>query len=89
MAVFSMPNFIAMASALLKADPADVSRQPIRVLRHHLNGVRAVCFEDAHRTRRTDAVAVQKNHDLAYSLLLGPGCHDPARPHGSDPIDLL
>ena len=55
----------------LEADAADVAREPIRVLRHDLDGIGPVSLEDAHRARRAHAMAVQKDHDLAHDLLLG------------------
>ena len=60
----------------LEADAADVARQPVRVLGHDLDGIRAVGLEDAHRAGRADAMAVQEDHDLAHDLLLGPGVGD-------------
>ena len=67
-----------------EADAADVAREAIRVLRHHLHGIGAVGPEYPHRPRRADAVAVQEHHDLADHLLLGPGISDPLRPHFPD-----
>ena len=54
MAVFSMPSFIAIASAVY------ISRQPIGVLRHDLDGLDPIGLVDPHRPRRTDAVAPKK-----------------------------
>ena len=71
----------------LEADAADVARQAVRVLRHDLDGVGAVGLVDAHRPRRADAVAVQKHHDLADDLLLGPGGDDAIRTHRADAVD--
>ncbi len=67
-----------------EADAADVARQAVGVLGHHLHGVLAVGLEDPHRPGRTDAMAVQKDHDLAHHLLIGPGLADPPAPHRSD-----
>ena len=67
-----------------KTDAADVTREAVRVLRHHLHGIGAVGPEYPHRPRRADAVAVQEHHDLANNLLLGPGIGDPLRPHPAD-----
>src|SRR5258708_21940315 len=73
----------------LEADAADIARQPIRVLRHHLDSIGAIGLEDAHRPRRADAMAVKEDHDFAYDLLLfGPGDSDTAGPHWTDAIDL-
>ena len=60
----------------LEADAADIARQAIGVLRHHLHGVGAVGLVDTHRPRRADAMLVQEHHDLAHDLLLGPGVRD-------------
>ena len=67
-----------------ETDAADVARETVRVLRHHLHGIGAVGPEYPHRPRRADAVAVQEHHDLADHLLLGPGVGDPLRPHLAD-----
>src|SRR5262245_18598000 len=72
----------------LEADAADVTRQPIWVLGHHLDGIRAVGLEDADRPRRADAMAVQEDHDLPNRLLLGPGGTDPAGANRADAVDL-
>jgi hypothetical protein len=57
----------------LEADAADVARQALRILRHHLNGIGTIGLENPHRPRRTDAMAVQEDHDFPHRLLLGPG----------------
>src|SRR5262252_4707726 len=72
----------------LEADAPDIARQPIRVLRHHLHSIGAIGFEDTHRARRSDAMAVKEDHDLAHDLLFGPGRRDTAGPHWTDAIDL-
>jgi hypothetical protein len=77
MAVFSMPSFIAIASALLKPNPSDVSGKPIGILGHDLHSVRAVGLEDANRPRGADPITVQEDHDLPDDLLLGPGVRYP------------
>ena len=68
----------------LEADAADIAREPIRVLRHDLQRIGTVGLEDAHRTRRAHAMAVQKDHDLAHDLLLGPGARDALGAHRPD-----
>ena len=68
----------------LEADAADVARQPVGVLRHHLNGIGAVGLVDPHRPRRADPVLMQEHHDLADDLLLGPGVCDAPGAHGAD-----
>jgi len=71
-----------------ETDAADVAREPIRVFAHHLDGIRPVSLEDAHRARRADAVAVQKHHDLADHLLLGPGIDDASQSDLANPAHL-
>ena len=73
-----------MASAVHETDAADIAREAVRVLRHHLHGIGAVGPEYPHRPRRADAVAVQEHHDLADHLLLGPGIGDALRPDTAD-----
>ena len=66
-----------------EADAAYILGQPVRVFRHDLHGIVAVGLVDAHRAGSADAVRMQKDHDLADDLLLGPGSDDalgPARP---------
>ena len=59
-----------------KADAFNVAGEPIGILGHHLNGVMAIGLEDAHRPRRSDAVRMQEDHDVADGLLLGPARGD-------------
>ena len=73
----------------LEADAADVAGQAIGVLRHHLHGVRAVGLVDPHGAGRSDAVRVQKHHDLADDLLLGPGAGNSLRSNRADAVNLL
>jgi hypothetical protein len=68
----------------LEADAADVARQPVRVLRHDLDGIGAIGLEDAHGACRAHAMAVQEDHDLAHDLLLGPGACDALGAHRPD-----
>ena len=68
----------------LEADAANVARQAVRVLRHDLDRIGAVGLEDAHRACRAHAMAVQKDHDLAHDLLLGPGAGDALGAHRPD-----
>ena len=72
----------------LEADAAYVARDPVRVLAHHLDSAGPVGLEDAHGASRADAVAVQKHHDLADHLLLGPGIDDALRPDLAGPAHL-
>src|SRR5215467_8564566 len=59
-----------------KADATDVAREAVWVFRDQSNRIDAIGLVDAHRARRADAVAVQKQHDLADDLLLGPARDD-------------
>src|SRR3984957_10685933 len=63
----------------LEADSADITRQPIRVFRHYLDGIRTVSLVNADCPCRTDPMAVQEDHDLAHDLLLSPGIGDTLR----------
>jgi hypothetical protein len=51
----------------LEADSANIARQAVGVLRHHLDGVGTVGLENPYRPRGADAVAVQEHH----AVLLG------------------
>jgi hypothetical protein len=68
----------------LETNASDIPREPIGVLGHDLNGVRAVGLEDANRPGRADPVAVKEDHDLPDNLLLGPGVRDAFRPNRAD-----
>src|SRR6516165_10719565 len=72
----------------LKPNAADIARKPVWVRRHHLDGVRAIGLEDPHRSRRADAVAVQKDHDFPHRLLLGPGGEYAGGANWPDAVDL-
>src|SRR5205085_3930540 len=68
----------------LEADAADVAREAIGVLGHHLDGIGAVSLEYAHRACGAYAMAMQEDHDLPHDLLLGPCAGDPLRAHRAD-----
>src|ERR1035438_4224059 len=85
MAVFSIPSFMAIASAVLNPMPPS---QTIWVLGHDLHGIGAISLEDPHRSRRADAVAVQEDHNLANDLLFRPGGSDAAGSDSADASDL-
>jgi hypothetical protein len=70
-----------------KSNAADVARQPVGVLTHDLEGIGAIGLVDPHRSCRADPMAVQKDHDLAHDLLLGPGCADPEGAERADALD--
>ena len=61
---------MAIASTSREADAADIAREAVGVLGHDLDGIGAVGLEDANRTRRAHAMAVQEDHDLTHDLLL-------------------
>jgi hypothetical protein len=86
-AVFSMPRFSAIRAN--EADPPDVPRKAVGVLRDDLHGIYAVRLEDPDGPGRADAVRVEEQHDLADHLLLGPAGNDPCRALGADAGDLL
>jgi hypothetical protein len=65
-----------------------MSRQPVRVLGHDLDGVGTICLEDPHRSRGAYTVAVQKDHDFPHGLLFGPGRENAGRANRSDAVDL-
>ena len=69
-------------------DAADIARQPVRVFAHDLDRIGAVGLEDAHRSRRADAMLMQEDHDLADHLLIRPGRGDLGRAHRADALDL-
>ncbi len=48
------------------------------------DGIGAVGLENADRSGRAYAVAVQEDHDLPHDLLLGPGTGDPLGAHRVD-----
>src|SRR5271169_2472783 len=72
----------------LESDAADILGQPVRVLGHDLDGVGAICLEDAYRPRGADTVAVQEDHYFPYGLLFGPGGENPGGTDRPDAIDL-
>ena len=73
----------------LKADAPDVAGQAIRVLLHLVEGLIAVGLPDADRPGRTDAVRVQKDHDVAHGLLLFPAGANQGDAVLADALDFL
>src|SRR6188508_3387586 len=61
----------------LESDSADVACQTIRIFLHERDRVSPVCLEYADRPRRTDAMALQEDHDLTDRLLVRPTSGDP------------
>src|SRR6516162_1037088 len=88
MAVFSIPSFMAIASAVLKPMPRMSRAKRYGVIRHDLDGIGAIGLEDPHCPSGADAVAVQEDHDFAHSLLFGPGGENAGRTNRPDAIDL-
>ena len=72
----------------LETNATNVAGEPVRVLRHDLDGVGAVGLEDPHCPGRADAVAVQEDHDLPHRLLFGPGGQNAGGTDRPDAIDL-
>src|SRR5438105_10825591 len=64
----------------LEPDTADVACQTVRIILHERDRVSAVCLEYADRPRRTNAMALQEDHDLPYRLLVCPAGCDPLQP---------
>jgi hypothetical protein len=71
----------------LETNATNIPGEPVRVLRHDLDRVGAV-FEDPHCPCRTDAVAVQEDHDLPHRLLFGPGGQNAGGTNRPNAIDL-
>src|SRR5215470_16682045 len=72
----------------LETNATNIAREPVRVLGHDLDGVRAIGLEDPHRSRGADAVAVQKDHDFPHGLLFGPSRENASRANRPDTVDL-
>src|SRR5215831_579507 len=72
----------------LETNATNIAREPVRVLGHDLDGVRAIGLEDPHRSRGADTVAVQKDHDFPHGLLFGPGGENAGRANRPDAVDL-
>lgn len=57
----------------IETDAVDVQRQAVGVRADLGDGFHAIGLVDARRPRGAQAVRLQKDHDLADDLLLGPG----------------
>src|SRR6516162_3536275 len=88
MAVFSIPSFMAIASAVLKPMPRMSRAKRYGVIRHDLNGIGAIGLEDPHCPSGADGVAVQEDHDFAHGLLFRPSGENAGRTNRPDAIDL-
>ena len=72
-----------------KADSRDIACEEIGVGAHFFHRLISVGLVDPHRPTGADSIGVQKNHDLAHDLLLGPRHADRASPLRADPSHLL
>ena len=70
------------------ATGANIARQAIGVLRHHLDGIRPVGLVDADGACSANAIAVQENHDLPDNFLLRPSGRDALGSYRPNAIDL-
>src|SRR6476646_12044789 len=68
----------------LKPDTADVACKTIWIFLHKRDRVGTVGLEYADRPRRTDAMALQEDHDLSDRLLVRPTGRDPLQPDLTD-----
>ena len=73
----------------LEADAVNVQGQAVGIFLHPGDGLGAVGLVDAHRAGRAHAMAVQKDHDVADDLLLGPGRHHTGGALGADAVEFL
>src|SRR5258706_2726224 len=71
----------------LESDTSDVACKTIRILLHERDGISTVRLENADRPRRTNAMTLQEDHDLADRLLGRPTSRDPLQPDLTDPLD--
>src|ERR1700737_4565188 len=69
-------------------DATNVPGQPVWIFRDDSDGVLAIGLENPHGAGRRNAIAMQKNHDLANNLLIGPARGDLSGANFPDPIDL-
>src|SRR5262249_56202597 len=61
----------------LETNATNIAREPVRVLGHDLDGVRAIGLEDPHRSRGADAVALPTDHHFPPRPLSAPPDHNP------------
>ena len=73
----------------LEADAVDVQGQAVGIFLHPGDGLGAVGLVDAHGPGRAHAMAVQKDHDVANHLLLGPGRDHAGGALGADAVEFL
>src|SRR6202044_220763 len=72
----------------LESDTTDIAREPVGILGHYLDGVRAIGPEDTHCPGGTDPVTMQEHHNFPHGFLFGPGGENPGCADGPNPIDL-
>src|SRR6476660_6998101 len=72
----------------LEPDTADVACKTIWIFLHKRDRIGTVRLENADRPRRTDAMALQEDHDLSDRLLVRPTSRDPLQPDLTDPLNL-
>ena len=82
-------EFLAHRVGGFEPDPRNVAGQQVGIGPHARDGLLAVEFEDAQGAARADAVAVEKDHDVAHHALLGPGGLDLLAPPFPDALDFL
>src|SRR5437868_4830319 len=72
----------------LKSDAPDVACKTIWIFLHERDCVGTIRLKNANRPRRTDAMALQEDHDLADRFLVRPTGCDPLQPDLTDSVDL-
>src|SRR6185436_553236 len=66
------PDALGDLVSRLETDAVDFVREQIRVCANALDRIFAIGFVDAHCPAGADSVRVEKDHDLANDLLVGP-----------------
>src|SRR3982074_2962218 len=70
----------------LESDTADVACKTIWIFLPERARGGTVCLENADRPRRTNAMTLQEDHDLADRLLIRPTGRDPLQPYLTDSL---
>src|SRR5689334_8921232 len=71
----------------LESDTADIACKTIWIFLHERDRVGTVGLENTDRSRSTDAVALQEDHDLADCLLIRPTGRDTFQPDQTNSFD--